>query len=472
MRAAEISAKQALQRLCGMAARQPESDVRLNRRIVAAALQGLDPLLAEVDRLVPLLSIVNVSTAIHRIARACAVDPQARARVRSSELMRRLVAQCSSKLDVELARQRSAPKTQAFSNIAWALATMHIAELRVLQRLVGLSEICSNVFKDKELASVLWSLARLGRGNEEVRQLSLPVFARAAHRLPGLGFRCLVMACWSCATVEYHDPQLFQQMGDRLTPLLDLHATEQDLERLAFVFSGRGLHYHVLLAEIARLGGGGLVVWPTGQRPDLAPPFWLGEQRQPTAVSGHAGPAEAPVAEQWPQDDREDCALSGQAAAASAQQWPQDDRDDSAWSGHADGSSPAWALGSRMAASAEQWQQDDRDDSVWSVNAGGSSPAWAVRGCMADQGERLQQGEQHRTQRREGQRRSCGGARQQVMRGHGSRDGEGPHWEHSDFEEEVAHFAGDHVSGDPSLHPGDCSADESGPISVLILGEI
>jgi len=229
---------------------------KINQTIIAAAEHDLPTTVAVVEPLIPQMNLVNISTALHRLARLSSSSPESLHQLRGHPVMPALLAAAATALD--RARETGAqPKTQALSNVTWAMATMQTLDLHLLTKVVALSEEVMPLFKAFELSGLLWGLATLGRSEPEVLRLASPIFDRAAGQVSGdFSFRCLVMTSWAYATAGWADAGLFQRLGDLMLPGLR-SASGAELQSISWAFEAIGAYHGAVLTEVRwRLGGG------------------------------------------------------------------------------------------------------------------------------------------------------------------------------------------------------------------------
>ncbi|CAK0861377.1 unnamed protein product [Prorocentrum cordatum] len=231
---------------------------KINQAIIAAAEHDLPTTIAVVEPLIPQMNLVNISTALHRLARLSSSSPESLHQLRGHPVMPALLAAAAMALD--RTRDTGAqPKTQVLSNVTWAMATMQTLDLHLLTKVVALSEEVTSLFKAFELSGLLWGLATLGGLEPEVLRLAEPIFARASGQVSGdFSFRCLVMTSWAYAAAGWRDAGLFQRLGDLMLPGLR-SASGPELQSISWAFAAAGVHHGAVLSQVRwRLGGGGV----------------------------------------------------------------------------------------------------------------------------------------------------------------------------------------------------------------------
>merc|ERR1719276_346200 len=90
---------------------------QVNSKIVAVAeLGSLDLLLSTVKEYLPVMNLVNMSTALHRLAKLTAYDGHSQARLRDHPVLAKLLAAAQGTLKKAVANN-SSPSCQALSNV-------------------------------------------------------------------------------------------------------------------------------------------------------------------------------------------------------------------------------------------------------------------------------------------------------------------------------------------------------------------
>merc|ERR1719199_1365750 len=95
------------------------------------------------------------------------------------------------------------PKCQALSNITWALASLQLPDIPLVEMLAVQTTNQLAGFKHFELSTTLWAFAKLGSIDAAVNKCSLNVFTCAAEHMLNsaeqFSFRGLVMIVWAFA---------------------------------------------------------------------------------------------------------------------------------------------------------------------------------------------------------------------------------------------------------------------------------
>lgn len=227
----------------------------INSQIIAVADTGdLALTVSTIEAYVPEMNLVNISTALHRLAKLTANDQQAQLRLRQHPVLTALLAAARQLLDRARAGGAS-PHCQALSNITWALATIQFADVPLLEAVAELSHGRVADFKPFELSATLWAFAKLDAVDPAACHCAADLFWAAAEYIPNhadvFTFRCLVMTAWAFATAKQHDGRLFRGIAARMLPMVQT-ANCQELANAAWAFSTAGVRHERLLSELAR----------------------------------------------------------------------------------------------------------------------------------------------------------------------------------------------------------------------------
>lgn len=227
----------------------------INGQIIAAAETGdLHRLLTTIEAHVHQMNLVNLSTALHRLAKlasAAGVKPTSRSLWEQTlpsllDAVRKALIKCEA--------NGSVPKCQAITNITWALATTQAVDVPLLRMLLEYARNQLDDFKGFELCQLLWASAKLGTMSQAVCGGVAALFNPAAQwivaHMDELSCRGLVMAAWAFATAKQHDASLFHAIASRLAPAVDA-ANCQELANTAWSFSTAGVYEERLFAKIA-----------------------------------------------------------------------------------------------------------------------------------------------------------------------------------------------------------------------------
>ncbi|CAJ1337442.1 unnamed protein product [Effrenium voratum] len=138
----------------------------INSQIIQASeSKDVGHLMNVIMQHLPQMNLVNLSTAIHRVAKIAGTDPWQQGQLRRNANLEALLNSVCTALNVVEATE---VQPQSVSNVVWSLATLRIVHRPLLQ---VISLVCvSNMaqFKSFELSTTLWALAKLG-SLEEMR---------------------------------------------------------------------------------------------------------------------------------------------------------------------------------------------------------------------------------------------------------------------------------------------------------------
>jgi len=230
----------------------------INGQIIRAAdTEDLDHLFATINAHLSQMNLVNLSTALHRVAKMSSNRPLAH--FRNQAPVRQTLPALLTSIRESLVRSEatgSSPKCQALSNITWALATMQVVDLPLLRMVAHRAYEQLADFKNFELCQMLWAFAKLGTVDSALSDSTVPLFTAASQyvmrHLEKFTFRGLVMTCWAFATAKQHDARLFRAAATRLTPMA-YGANTQELANTAWSFSTAGIHEEQLFSTIAKI---------------------------------------------------------------------------------------------------------------------------------------------------------------------------------------------------------------------------
>lgn len=204
-------------------------------------------LVKTINMYMPQMNIVNISTALHRLAKLNISGFEAQLRVQ--EVLPGLLVAVRELL------RRSQPKCQALSNITWALATMQVPDICVIQMVAVRSHIQVAEFKHFELSTILWAFAKLGTIDPVAAECSAPFFMAATEfiirQANQFTFRGLVMTAWAFATARHHEPRVFHSIAMQMMPNIST-ANCQELANTAWSFSVAGINNDQFFQALAR----------------------------------------------------------------------------------------------------------------------------------------------------------------------------------------------------------------------------
>jgi len=228
----------------------------INGQIISAAeTEDLAHLLATISAHLDEMNLVNLSTALHRLAKLSGNAYSQQAMIQLHNTLPVLLAAVRQAL-LRIEESGTGPKSQALSNITWALATMQAVDLPLLQMVA--MRACGQLddFKNFELCQLLWAFAKLGTVDSKLSECCKPLFRSAAQIVvrstEEFSFRGLVMTAWAFATAKHHDVRLFHAIATRITPLAN-GANCQELANTAWSFSTAGVQEEQLFAALTHV---------------------------------------------------------------------------------------------------------------------------------------------------------------------------------------------------------------------------
>jgi len=131
----------------------------INGQIIAVSDTGdLALTLSIIETYISDMNLVNMATALHRLAKLSANDKRMRAALQEHSVVAQLVE--FAKLSLKRTQEAGgSPHCQVLSNIVWALATLQIPDLQLLEAIALLS--CKQLadFKPFELSAAIWAFA-------------------------------------------------------------------------------------------------------------------------------------------------------------------------------------------------------------------------------------------------------------------------------------------------------------------------
>jgi len=198
----------------------------------------------------PQMNLVNLSTAIHRVAKIVGSDLWLQNQVRQNSSLETLLNSVCTALNVVEATE---VQPQSVSNVVWSLATLRIVHRPLLQ---VISLVCvSNMaqFKSFELSTTLWALAKLGSLEDSAPVDKAVFYAAATHihnNVNDFGFRCLATTAWAFATAKQRHARLFRSMAAAMLPAA-AGANCQEMANTAWAFGTADFHDDALFQELA-----------------------------------------------------------------------------------------------------------------------------------------------------------------------------------------------------------------------------
>eukprot|EP00928_Gymnodinium_smaydae_P056919 TRINITY_DN40209_c0_g1_i1.p1 TRINITY_DN40209_c0_g1~~TRINITY_DN40209_c0_g1_i1.p1 ORF type:complete len:461 (-),score=60.03 TRINITY_DN40209_c0_g1_i1:86-1339(-) len=225
----------------------------INSQLIAEA-GDVNRLLNAIQAYLPHMNLVNISTALHRLAKLVSSSKAAQRAIRHNNVLSELLTAAHAALERAQCSCAS-PPCQALSNVTWALATLKVVNSDLWHAAAVLAGQVITSFKPFELSSTLWAFAKAGSLDERVQIDSHSFFLSAAAHLrqhgQDLTFRCVIMTVWAFACHGMHDVALFKAAADRLVdPIGD--ASCQELCDTTWAFGTAGVLHEELFNAITQ----------------------------------------------------------------------------------------------------------------------------------------------------------------------------------------------------------------------------
>jgi len=219
----------------------------INGQIIAVAEQGSLPiLLSTIEGFLPQMNLVNITTALHRLAKFVVNDSVMAETLPQYPLVHALLNLARTALE-RAAASGGVPSSQALSNITWSMATMQIVDGPLLEAIAGPSIRHVGNFKPFELSSILWAFAKLGTIDASTKPCAAPLFDVAASQIQehieDFTFRCLVTTVWAYATARRPSQSLFHATAERMIGMVHT-ANCQELANTAWAFPTSEVYHH------------------------------------------------------------------------------------------------------------------------------------------------------------------------------------------------------------------------------------
>eukprot|EP00930_Biecheleria_cincta_P000987 TRINITY_DN102167_c0_g1_i1.p1 TRINITY_DN102167_c0_g1~~TRINITY_DN102167_c0_g1_i1.p1 ORF type:complete len:818 (+),score=145.71 TRINITY_DN102167_c0_g1_i1:101-2455(+) len=229
---------------------------RINAQIIAAADHGdLEHLIVTIKAYLPDMNLVNISTAVHRVAKMAGSSCQLAARVQQHKELEMLLAQLANTLELA---DPSDVRCQTISNVLWSLATLRRQHTDIIQALAIRASSILAQFKAFELSTTLWALAKLSSLGElgcEVKSLFGLASDHIQWDIKNYSFRCLATVAWAFATQKHIDGNLFHSISAQVQlPVVAHSAKCQEIANTVWAFGTANFHdacCFSVLAEVA-----------------------------------------------------------------------------------------------------------------------------------------------------------------------------------------------------------------------------
>eukprot|EP00931_Biecheleriopsis_adriatica_P043090 TRINITY_DN2462_c0_g1_i2.p1 TRINITY_DN2462_c0_g1~~TRINITY_DN2462_c0_g1_i2.p1 ORF type:complete len:709 (+),score=144.83 TRINITY_DN2462_c0_g1_i2:90-2216(+) len=228
----------------------PKTHQLINSQIIRASeSDDVDHLMAVVMSHLSNMNLVNLSTALHRIAKTVGKESSKRHHLALEQDLARL---CRATYEALKGAEPSQVQPQTLSNVSWSLATLRMPqpELQEVLRYLCVGNI--EYFKGYELATTLWAHAKL-----EGAQADKTVLYAAANCIckdpSSYDFRCLATVAWAFATAKTRHPRLFSLLAFSMMPNIQ-DANGQEIANAAWGFASLGYVDAPLFSVVAERG--------------------------------------------------------------------------------------------------------------------------------------------------------------------------------------------------------------------------
>jgi len=250
----------------------------INKQIIAAADSGsLPALLSVIDENLQAMNLVNLTTALHRLAKLppnsfCGTSGPGAA------LLDQLIDATKSSLSKTMALAQdiaTSSRCQTISNIAWSAATLGCNDFELLAIIVQYVNVQLQHFEHFELSSMLWSLSTLSSRNPSSSLLVAPIFNKAANlivqEVDQFKANFLVMIVWAFANAKIFDQRVFVAVAPTITLKMQRgQLSARQLSSLARSFSDAGYLERDLFDQIAQRSASKLHSFEEQELVDLA----------------------------------------------------------------------------------------------------------------------------------------------------------------------------------------------------------
>jgi hypothetical protein len=202
------------------------------------------------------MNLVNLTTAIHRLAKMVANDSKAQAHLKESPILPKLLPLIASMLS-------SAPfqdiQPQSLCNILWSLASIRIIDTQVISLVCQHTPPKIDSFKPFELSLLLWALAKLSTiecsSPFDTTQLKGVFDVASKHivqNVRSIECRCLSMVVWAYATARQSDGTLFSVVAAQMAKA-PTH-TCQEMANTIWAYGTQNITHTDLFKSLAQKG--------------------------------------------------------------------------------------------------------------------------------------------------------------------------------------------------------------------------
>lgn len=239
--------------------RRPErgaSFMWINAQIISSSEPGsnIDNLVGTIADNLPQMNLVNLTTAIHRLAKFVAHDLKAQTYLKQIPVLSDVLAAIGNVLASSNTKDI---QPQSLSNILWALASIRHVDNQVIS--LACHHILPNIYSFKlfELSTMLWAVAKLGtvdpsmqHDNRTLKQIYDEAAKYITENVESMEFRCLSMVAWAYATAKQLNNGLFAAIAAQMT-LGAKDATSQEMANTIWAFGTLNISDEALFHALA-----------------------------------------------------------------------------------------------------------------------------------------------------------------------------------------------------------------------------
>mmetsp|Transcript_88232 Transcript_88232/g.228886 ORF Transcript_88232/g.228886 Transcript_88232/m.228886 type:complete len:705 (-) Transcript_88232:295-2409(-) len=224
---------------------------RINSEVIKSSATGdIAKVLAVVGGHLTEMNLVNLTTALHRLAKMTATS-KSQLLLKENPTFERLLNSLSLALD---ALKPDEVAAQSLSNVAWSLATMQLPRADLFSKIVSLAAGDVSSFQPFELANLLWACAKLGASDDRILSMTEPIFQEAetyvVARADPIPFRCLATMLWAFATVKRYHPSFFGFVAEKLLSQV-FTANCQELANTTWALGKADFRHEQLCSKLA-----------------------------------------------------------------------------------------------------------------------------------------------------------------------------------------------------------------------------
>jgi len=224
----------------------------INFKIIKSFEKGdLAEVLSTVAGHLPWMNLVNLTTALHRLAKMTSTCSKSQDLLKGDPGFEQLLHSIFLWLDT---LEPGVLAAQPLSNVAWALATLNLGRTDLVSKVVALASSSVSSFKPFEMSTFLWACAKLGAMDDSIAQCTEPLFEAAASHITAtaevFSFRCLANALWAFATAKQYNASLFSCTIAHMLPHVHV-ANCQELANTTWALGKVTFWHEEMFSELA-----------------------------------------------------------------------------------------------------------------------------------------------------------------------------------------------------------------------------